>query len=46
MISAYDAVIMSVYFQIIALFSIGYSLHNIKPEEIDFDVNKKETAAV
>ena len=45
-LDAFDAVIMSVYFQIIALFSIGYSLHNIKPEEIDFDVYKKETAAV
>ena len=45
-LDAFDAVIMSVYFQIIALFSIGFSLHSIKPEEIDFDVYKKETAAV
>lgn len=43
-LDAFDAVIMSVYFQIIAVFSIGFSLHNIKPDEIDFDVYKNETA--
>ena len=43
-LDAFDAVIMSVYFQIIALFSIGFSLHNIKLEEIDFDVYKNGTA--
>jgi predicted small integral membrane protein len=45
-LDAFDAVIMSIYFQVIALFSIGYSLYSIKPEEIDFDVYKKEAATV
>ncbi len=44
-LDAFEAVIMSVYFQVIAVFSIGYSLHNIKPDEIDFEVYKNETAA-
>jgi hypothetical protein len=35
---------MSVYFQIIAVFSIGYSLHNIKVDEMDLDVYKSEAA--
>jgi hypothetical protein len=40
-----DATISSVYFQAIALLSLGYTLKNIKPEEIDFDVYKSDTAA-
>ena len=39
-----DAVIMSVYFQAIALLSLGYTLRSIKPGEIDFDVYKSDTA--
>ncbi len=44
-LDAIEAVIMSVYFQVIAVFSIGYSLHNINPDEIDFEVYKNKTAA-
>ena len=40
-----DAVIMSVYFQVITVLSLGYSLQNIKLEEIDFDVYKNGTTA-
>ena len=40
-----DAVIMSVYFQVIALLSLGYSLNNIKLDNIDFDVYKNDAAA-
>jgi hypothetical protein len=45
-LDAFEAVIMSVYFQVIAVFTIGYSLRNIKPDEIDFEVYKKDAAAV
>lgn len=37
-----DAAIMSVYFQAIALLSLGYTLRSIKPDEIDFDVYKND----
>jgi len=40
-----DAAIMSVYFQAIALLSLGYALRSIKPGEIDFDVYKNDAAA-
>jgi len=39
-----DAVIMSVYFQGIALLSLGYTLNSIKPDEIDFDVYRNDAA--
>ena len=40
-----DAVIMSVYFQGVALLSLGYTLNSIKPDEIDFDVYRNDAAA-
>ena len=39
-----DAVIMSVYFQAIALVSVGIPMNNIRLEEIDFDVYKNDVA--
>lgn len=39
-----DAVIMSVYFQVVAVLSLGYTLRNINPDEIDFDVYKNDAA--
>ncbi len=39
-----DAVIMSVYFQVIAVLSLGYTLRNINPDEINFDVYKNDAA--
>ena len=44
-LDAIDALIMSVYFQGIALLSLGYTLNNLKPDEIDFDVYRKDVAA-
>jgi hypothetical protein len=41
-----SAAILSVYFQAIALVSLGYSLRSIKPGDIDFDVYKNGAAAV
>jgi len=41
-----DAAMMSVYFQAIALLSLGYTLRSVKPDEIDFDVYKNDAAAV
>lgn len=41
-----DAAIMSIYFQAIALFSLGYALRNISTDKIDFDVYKNDAAAV
>ena len=38
------ATLLSVYFQAISLLSLGYMLRNIKPEDIDFDVYKSDTA--
>ena len=40
-----EAAAMSVYFQAIALLSLGYTLRSLKPDEIDFDVYKNDTAA-
>jgi len=40
-----DALIVSVYFQVVSLLSLGYTLSNIKPDEIDFDVYRNDTAA-
>ena len=39
-----DAVLMSVYFQAIALMSLGIPLNDLKLEEIDFDVYKNDPA--
>ena len=44
-LDAVDAVIMSVYFQAITLLSLGYTLRNLKLDEIDFDVYKNDVAA-
>jgi hypothetical protein len=40
-----EAMIMSVYFQVIALLSLGYSLSSLKTEEIDFDVYRNDVTA-
>jgi hypothetical protein len=45
-LDAIDALIMSVYFQGIALLSLGYTLNNLKPDEFDFEVYKKDIAAI
>jgi hypothetical protein len=42
---AVDALMMSVYFQAVALLSLGFTLHNIKLEDVDFDVYKNDAAA-
>ena len=39
-----DAAIMSIYFQAIAFFSLGYTLRSIKLDAIDFDVYKNDAA--
>ncbi len=39
-----DATLISVYFQAISLLSLGYMLRSVKPEDIDFDVYKSDTA--
>ena len=39
-----DAAIMSIYFQAIAYFSLGYTLRSIKLDAIDFDVYKNDAA--
>ena len=39
-----DAAIMSIYFQGIAFFSLGYALRSIKLDAIDFDVYKNDVA--
>jgi len=44
-LDAVDAVIMSVYFQAITLLSLGYTLRNLKLDDIDFDVYKNDVAA-
>jgi hypothetical protein len=41
-----DATILSIYFQITALLSLGLVMRSIKPDEIDFDVYKNDAAAV
>jgi hypothetical protein len=40
-----DALIMSVYFQGIALLSLGYTLNNIRLDAIDFSVYRNDAAA-
>ncbi len=40
-----DATLMSLYFQVVVLVSIGHLLRSLKLEDINFDVYKKETAA-
>lgn len=40
-----NALMMSIYFQAIAVLSLGYMLRNIKPDEINFDVYKNGAAA-
>jgi hypothetical protein len=44
-LDAIDALVMSIYFQVVALLSLGYTVKNIKPDEIDFDVYKNGEAA-
>ena len=39
-----DATLISVYFQAISLLSLGYMLRSIKPEDINFNVYKSDTA--
>jgi hypothetical protein len=39
-----DATLVSVYFQAVSLLSLGYVLRSIKPEDIEFDVYKSDTA--
>ncbi len=39
-----DAAAMSIYFQVVALFSLGYALRSIKIDEINFDVYKNDNA--
>lgn len=41
-LDAIDATIMSVYFQVIAVFSLGYTLRNIDPRDMDFDVYRAD----
>ncbi|MGB5165830.1 MAG: hypothetical protein WBN09_12275 [Woeseiaceae bacterium] len=40
-----EAVIMSIYFQAIALLSLGFSLSSLKVDEINFDVYREDVAA-
>jgi hypothetical protein len=40
-----DAVVVSIYFQVVALLSLGYALNSIKLDDIDFDVYKNDAAA-
>ena len=39
-----DASLVSIYFQAIAILSIGYMLRTIRLEDVNFDVYKDETA--
>ncbi len=43
-LDAVGAAITSVYFQVVALLSLGYTLRGIRPDEIDFDVYKENGA--
>lgn len=43
-LDAVDAAIMSVYFQAVALLSLGYTLSNLRLDDIDFDVYKNDVA--
>lgn len=40
------ATILSIYFQVIALLSLGFVMRSIDPDEIDFDVYKSDAATV
>lgn len=42
---AVSATMISIYFQVIALLSLGYVLNNIKTDELDFDVYKEDVTA-
>ena len=44
-LDAVDATVMSIYFQVCAVLSLGFMLRNIKLEEIDFDVYKNDATA-
>jgi hypothetical protein len=39
-----DATIMSIYFQLLVLLSIGHILRNMRLEDINFDLYKEEPA--
>ena len=39
-----DAVLMSAYFQVIVFLSLGHMLRSVNPQDIDFDVYKKDVA--
>ena len=41
---ALEAVLVSIYFQAIALLSLGYVLKNVRTEDLDFDVYKEDPA--
>ena len=41
---AIEATLLSVYFQVVALLSLGYVLSNIDPDKLDFDVYKNDAA--
>lgn len=41
---ALEAVLVSIYFQAIALLSLGYVLKNVKTEDLNFDVYKEDPA--
>ncbi len=43
---SFEAVLVSIYFQVIALLSVGYTLKNIKTEDLNFDVYRKDAAAI
>lgn len=43
-LQAIEAVLISVYFQAIALLSLGYVLNNVRTEDINFDVYKEDRA--
>ena len=40
-----DAILLSAYFQVIALLSIGSILRSVRPDDIDFDVYKSDATA-
>lgn len=41
-----DALIMSIYFQAVALLSLGYTLNSVRPSEMNFDVYKGDATTV
>ena len=40
-----DALLMSIYFQVIVALSLGHMLHSVRPEDIDFDVYRNDAMA-